>query len=536
MTPELGVVGINEWGKNLARCFRDLGALGCVCDSNRQRLEDARQLFPDVRSTTSFTQLLADRSITRVALAVPASQHFELARAALQAGKDVLVEKPLCLRSAEARDLVQLAASSERVLMVGHVLRYHACVRRLEELVSSGQIGDLLTINSQRLSCGRVRETESVLWSLGPHDISLILALAGAMPREVHATATCHLRPGRADAASCTLEFESGLLAQAHVSWLHPHKEQKLTVIGSKATAVFDDTQPWANKLRLYRGYLATLDGVGHRSLEPAGEAIGVLEREPLAAECEHFLEACLRRTTPKTDGLEGARVVEVLERAEHSIARGSAARPAAAQCFLHPSAVVETLEVGRGTKIWHFSHVMPGARIGSNVVLGQNVFVAASAVVGDGVRVQNNVSIYDGVELDPEVFVGPSVVFTNVKYPRAEIRRRDQPARTVVRRGATIGANATIVCGVTLGRHCFVAAGSVVTDDVADYALVVGNPARQSGFVGRHGVPLRARGDAEYECPESGLRYRELERGKLRCLELDEDEPLSRLACVSST
>ncbi len=197
---------------------------------------------------------------------------------------------------------------------------------------------------------------------------------------------------------------------------------------------------------------------------------------------------------------------------------------------FAHPSACVdEPCAVGAGTRIWHFCHVMSGARIGRDCVLGQNVFVAGGAVVGDRVRVQNNVSIYDGVVIEDDAFLGPSCVLTNVSNPRAGIDRRGHFEATLVRRGATIGANATLVCGVTVGRHAFVAAGAVVTRDVPDYALVAGVPARPSGWMGRHGerlVPDPGGAPGAWICPVGGLHYQEGEGG-LRCLDLDEDVPL---------
>jgi UDP-2-acetamido-3-amino-2,3-dideoxy-glucuronate N-acetyltransferase len=197
---------------------------------------------------------------------------------------------------------------------------------------------------------------------------------------------------------------------------------------------------------------------------------------------------------------------------------------------FAHPSACIDQpCDIGEGTHIWHFCHVMSGARLGSGCVLGQNVFVAGGVVVGDRVRVQNNVSLYDGVEIEDDVFLGPSCVLTNVKSPRAGVSRRGRYERTRVRRGATIGANATIVCGVTIGRHAFVAAGAVVTGDVPDYALVMGVPGRRAGWMGRHGetlVPDPSGEAGAWRCPASGFRYRE-EDGALRCLDLDADAPL---------
>jgi UDP-2-acetamido-3-amino-2,3-dideoxy-glucuronate N-acetyltransferase len=196
---------------------------------------------------------------------------------------------------------------------------------------------------------------------------------------------------------------------------------------------------------------------------------------------------------------------------------------------FVHPTAVVdEGAQIGAGTRIWHFCHIMPTARIGERCNLGQNVFVDNNTVIGNGVKIQNNVSVYNGVILEDYVFCGPSMVFTNVINPRSEIERKDEFRQTLVKRGATIGANATIVCGVTIGRYALIGAGAVITRDVPDYALMVGVPARQVGWVSRHGHRLTERDDqGNWVCPQSGWRYREVEPGVLRCLDWPEDQPL---------
>jgi UDP-2-acetamido-3-amino-2,3-dideoxy-glucuronate N-acetyltransferase len=204
---------------------------------------------------------------------------------------------------------------------------------------------------------------------------------------------------------------------------------------------------------------------------------------------------------------------------------------------FAHPTAAIDQpCSIGEGTKIWHFSHVMRDARIGEGCVLGQNVFVANDVVIGDNVKIQNNVSVYAGVELEDDVFCGPSCVFTNVTNPRSQIVRRHLYERTLVRRGATIGANATIVCGVTIGRYAFIGAGAVVVDDVPDYALMLGVPARQRGWMSRHGHRLQANDrDGLLVCSESGWRYHETTIGVLRCLDWREDEPLPASEKVTS-
>jgi len=196
---------------------------------------------------------------------------------------------------------------------------------------------------------------------------------------------------------------------------------------------------------------------------------------------------------------------------------------------FAHPTACVdEPCTIGAGTQVWHFSHVMRDAILGERCILGQNVFIASGVRIGSNVKIQNNVSVYTGVELQDDVFCGPSCVFTNVTNPRSQIVRRRQYQRTLVRRGATIGANATIVCGATLGRYAFIAAGAVVRGDVPDYALMAGVPAVRKGWMSRHGHRLKDRGsEGILICPEKGWRYHEVEPGVLRCLDWPEDKPL---------
>jgi UDP-2-acetamido-3-amino-2,3-dideoxy-glucuronate N-acetyltransferase len=558
MKTGIAVLGCGHWGKNLVRNFHALGSLTLVCDPAQEGRATASQIAPGVAVSARFEDAMNDSRVDAIVIAAPAIEHYRLAKAALQAGKDVFVEKPLCLDEGEGDELVRMAENLGRVLMVGHLLQYHPCVRALHSLVATGDLGKLQYITSNRLNLGKIRREENALWSFAPHDISVIVSLAGGqLPEQVRCTGGDYLNHNVADTTLTALRFPNGVRAHVFVSWLNPFKEQKMTVVGSSGLAVFDDTKPWAEKLMVYRQYITWANGQVPTPNKIKGEPVVPPESEPLANECQHFLECCRDRRSPRTDGREGLVVLSLLQAAQRSLDAdgeavnplrpaqsrlpsgqpvpappGSAGAPAgassAADYFVHPTAVVDDgAVIGTGTKIWHFSHVMKGARIGERCVFGQNVNVDGGTIVGNNVKVQNNVSIYSGLEIEDDVFLGPSCVLTNVTNPRSQVNRHSLYERTLIRRGATIGANATVVCGVTVGRYAFVAAGSVVTRDVPDYALVVGNPARQTGWMSRHGHLLKADKDGVSTCPESGLRYQQIEGSRLRCMDLSEDQAL---------
>ena len=520
--PRVAVVGCGHWGRNLVRNFRELGALAAVHDPEPSTARSMAEQHGV--PAYSSADLLAEGSITAVAIAAPAAMHYSLASQALAAGKHVFVEKPLALELPEAEELCSLAAAGGRTLMVGHLLQYHPAFLKLKDMVRRGELGRLQYLYSNRLNLGRVRREENILWSFAPHDISMILSLVGDEPDEVSAVGAAYLHKTIADLTTTHLSFPGGEQAHIYVSWLHPFKEQKLVLVGDRAMAVFDDGQPWATKLRLYPHRIDWRDGKPQAAKADA-VAVPLDEAEPLRLECRHFLDCIAKRERPRTDGPEGLRVLRVLQAAQRSMDRGRAVRhqPAAtaglrsgdapaAPCrhdgvMIHDSACVdEPVEIGAGTRIWHFSHILAGCRIGRNCVIGQNVMIGPDVTVGDNCKIQNNVSLYKGITLEDGVFCGPSCVFTNVNTPRAEIERKDAFQPTHVARGATIGANATIVCGTRLGAYCFVAAGAVVTKDVPAHAMMAGVPARRIGWVSHAGERL----DADLICPRQGRRYRE--------------------------
>lgn len=530
MSASVAVVGNGYWGKNLVRNFFQLGALRTVCDGNAALLSEARTKYPTIETCSDYRDVLRNDDIRGVVIATPAVRHFDMARAALQAGKDVFVEKPLALNVTEGAELVELAASRSRILMVGHILQYHPAVRKLKELVKQGALGRLEYIYSNRLNIGKIRAEENILWSFAPHDISVLLSLLGEEPQVVTCEGGSYLGQDVADVTLGQFQFANGVRAHVFVSWLHPFKEQRLVVVGSEQMAVFDDTAQ--DKLVLYPHRVEWKDRVP-TAVKAEAVRVPVDAGEPLNLECREFLESMESRRTPLTDGREGLGVLRVLGACQEALTthkRISLSSPDAPlkPYFAHPTAVIdEPCEIGAGTKIWHFSHVLSGAKIGERCIIGQNCQVAGGVTMGNNVKVQNNVSIYAGAVIEDDVFLGPSCVLTNVTNPRSQVNRHSLYELTVIRRGATVGANATIVCGVELGRYSFVAAGAVVTKNVPDYALMVGNPARQLGWMSRHGHRLQAQGDGIMVCPESGFRYQEVEPGVLRCLDLDEDAPL---------
>jgi UDP-2-acetamido-3-amino-2,3-dideoxy-glucuronate N-acetyltransferase len=533
VSPNVAVIGNGYWGRNLVRNFFELGALRTVCDGNPLVEADVREKYPQLAFAREYSAVLADESIHAVVLATPAALHFEMAKRALESGKDVFVEKPLALSAREGSELVDLAARNRRILMVGHILQYHPAVRKLKALIDSGSLGRIDYVYSNRLNMGKIRTEENILWSFAPHDISVLLGLLGEEPESVTCDGGSYLSQRVADVTVSQFTFASGVRAHIFVSWLHPFKEQRLVVVGSEKMAVFDDTA--SHKLVLYPHRVEWKERVP-TALKADAEPVAIEATEPLRNECRHFLDCLVSRRSPLTDGREGLRVLRVLNACQEAL-EGRRVVMAQKAYFVHPTAMVDQpCEIGPGTKIWHFSHILKGARIGERCVFGQNCQVAENVVIGNNVKVQNNVSIYTGTEIEDEVFLGPSCVLTNVTNPRSQVNRHALYERTVIHRGATVGANATIVCGIELGRHSFIAAGAVVTKDVPDYALMVGNPARQTGWMSRHGHRLRDP-DAEgiMRCPESGFRYKEVEPGVLRCLDLDEASPLPEALSIGS-
>ncbi len=323
---EVAVVGIGGWGKNLARNYSQIpeANLRYICDLDQKKLDQAVRQYPGTRLTRDFNELLADPALNAIVIATTGPSHFPLCKQALQAGKDVYVEKPFVLEVGHAQELIKLAEQQQRLIMVGHLLEYHPVVNRLRDMIRNGELGQVYYVYAQRLNLGTVREDENALWNFAPHDISSILYMLGQEPTDVSARGQCYLQKDIEDVVFLSLNFGKKAMAHIQVSWLDPHKTRKITIVGSRKMAVFDDLE--ANeKLRIYdkgaqvsTDYDSFAEYVGLRFGDILVPYIKV--SEPLRLECLHFLECVKTRRKPVSDGYDGLRVVKVLDAAQRSL------------------------------------------------------------------------------------------------------------------------------------------------------------------------------------------------------------------------
>ena len=322
----VALIGAGYWGPNLARVFFRLPGcnLHTICDKRKERLDSIRASFPNINTTQDYRKLLGNPELEAIVVATEAQYHYEIAKECLLAGKHVLVEKPLALNSHECKDLIGIAKAKNRILMVGHLLEHHPAVRKLKELIDSGEIGKVYYIYSQRVNLGEIRRYENALWSFGPHDISVILYLLGEEPESVNALGESYLQENIQDVVFVNLHFKDKRMAQVHISWLDPHKIRKFTIVGSKKMVVFDDMES-SEKIKIYdKGadspgkYVSYGDSITLRIGDISIPKIDM--KEPLKIECQHFLECIRENKRPLSNGADGLRIVRVLEAAQKSM------------------------------------------------------------------------------------------------------------------------------------------------------------------------------------------------------------------------
>ena len=531
--PRLCVVGGGQWGQNHIRTLHGLDMLGGIVEVDAKRLEHFAELYPNAAQFPTLDEALK-AEFDGFTVATPAHTHFDLAARILRAGFSAMVEKPLALNANEAIALKDIADTAGQQLMVGHLMLFHPAIVKIKALIDNGKIGRVQYIYSNRINLGKVRTEENILWSFAPHDISIFQYLLGTTPIEVSSHGAAFLQPGVHDTTMTTLRYPGNIMCHNYVSWLHPFKEHRLVIIGSKGMLRFDDSSE-DKTLVFYEKGIDWIDGEPIKRDGPT-EQIAYGNGVPLTEELRYFAEN-LDGTIARADAKNAIEVLEILERATTSLQKEnndsaqktSGATSAAPRQNIAPSATLGTnvkvhdsayvdddVVIGDGTKIWHYSHVQSGTTIGRNCSLGQNINVGNGVTIGNRVLIQNNVSVYHGVELEDYVFCGPSMTFTNVLDPRAKYPQGSSAySKTLVKEGTSIGANATIVCGNTIGRHVFVAAGAVVTKDVPDYGFMIGVPARRQGWVTEGGERVPDDHVGIYECSKSGCRY-EISNGVL--------------------
>ena len=496
MNRKICVVGAGRWGTNHIKTLNGLGALAGIVESRENRREELKTLFPDVNLYHTVSEVPLD-DFDGFTVATPAETHVEVGSYLLEHGQHVLIEKPIALNTKDAGHLRDLAKKHNVNLMVGHVLLFHPAIIKIKELIDSGKIGKLEYIYSNRVNLGTVRTEENILWSFAPHDISIFEYFIGANPIDVVSRGGAFLTPGIHDTTMTSLTYPNNVVGHIFVSWLHPFKEHRMVMIGSKGMISFEDSSQEKEILFYEKG----IDWVQGEPIKRDGptEVIPYDKGFPLTNELQYFIDHLDGSKLEIADGQNAYDVLEVLEKATHSL-QGSSGEAASEETpeeddfFVHPTSEVDAgVTVGEGTKIWHYSHIQSGSSLGKHVSIGQNVNVGNNVKIGNSVKIQNNVSVYEGVELEDYVFCGPSMVFTNVQRPRSEFPQRGTEfyAKTLVKKSASIGANATIVCGSTIGEYAFIGAGTVVTRDVPAFALVVGNPGKLIGWVDKQGHKL---------------------------------------------
>lgn len=505
MEKKVCVVGAGRWGTNHIKTLNGLGVLGGIVESRDDRRDELQELFPDVPLFNTVTDVPLD-DFDGFTVATPAETHVDVGSYLLENGKHVLIEKPIALNTKDALHLKQLADKNEVNLMVGHVLLFHPAIIKIKELIESGKIGKLQYIYSNRVNLGTVRTEENILWSFAPHDISIFEYFIGANPVEVVSRGGAFLTPGIHDTTMTTLTYPDNVVGHIFVSWLHPFKEHRMVIIGSGGMISFEDSSQEKDILFYEKG----IDWIQGEPITRDGptEVIPYEKGFPLTNELQYFLDHLDGSKIEIADGQNAYDVLDVLEKATISLqgkANGVKQEDASSKkFFLHATSEVDAgVDVGEGTKIWHYSHIQSGSTLGKNVSIGQNVNVGNNVKIGNSVKIQNNVSVYEGVELEDYVFCGPSMVFTNIQRPRSEFPQRGTEfyAKTLVKKSASIGANATIVCGTTIGEYAFIGAGTVVTKDVPAYAMVVGNPGRIIGWVDKKGFKLTFDASGLSEC-----------------------------------
>jgi UDP-2-acetamido-3-amino-2,3-dideoxy-glucuronate N-acetyltransferase len=513
---KIAVIGAGKWGKNHVKTLYNMGQLAAIIEANETIRNSFKENYPEIPTFSTIDEKGA-LDFLGYTIAAPAVYHFELAKTLLEHNKHILVEKPITLCSKEAALLNKIAKERKLVITTGHLLLFHPAFREMKACIKEGKLGNIQYIYSNRLNLGTIRTKENSLWSFAPHDISLFQYLTESYPTHIHSEGGAFIQPHIHDTTLTTIKYPNNITSHIFVSWLHPFKEHRFVLIGSKGMLTFEDSSKDKQLLFYQKG----VDWVNGEPIKREGptETITYEEAQPLTLEMQHFIDCIEGKVVNNLiNGEKGQEVLEILEKADASLhskePETKLSNPVDNKypnVKIHESAYVDNnTTIGKNSKIWHFSHIQNNVNIGESCIIGQNVNIANNVTIGNFCKIQNNVSVYEGVEIEDYVFCGPSMVFTNIinprcKYPQAESQHYK---KTRIKTGASIGANATIVCGITIGAHALIGAGSVVTKDVPNYAIITGNPGRISGWMSEGGIKLNFNEKNEAYCKKSKKSY----------------------------
>ncbi len=523
---QIAVIGCGKLAKELIKVFNELGVLKSVCDANISNLSCHDENLNNLQTSTSFDDILMDPSITGIVIAHPFENHGDLARKALIAKKHVYLCRPLVVVDETKKELLSLAKMHNRILMVGKNLSKYPAYTFLKEIVSSGELGTLKSIYSSRLSTGAIGHDENILWSFSPQYISMIIGLAGQMPEFVAATGANYYHSNMADLTSSFMHFPSGLRAHSFVSWLHSEKEQKLVLVGDKKIAVFHHKQTPGQKLYIYPHQISWDTNIPVPQKTKA-DIVNIYPNELLHDDCQSFLNKITDQSTYAEISKEGEHVLEVLNasqlsanqdgkkiylsRDQHPI-KGYATSPVFDPLLMEDRVgkIITFVDIKKSLKPEFMASYQFQDDIQRASQENEVSFLPFQHLTedGKGCRINNNISIYKDLILESELHNHSSQDFSTTHAEDSLTSARNDVQLTIIKKGATLGANCTIARGRTVGEYAYVGAGAVVLDDVPAHALVVGNPAKIKGWLCRCGNRLRFSRDDKSSCASCLFRY----------------------------
>ncbi len=477
----VAIIGCGYWGSNLIRVFAqsEQAHLHTCCDLEDSKLKKVKTIYPYVNIATDYQHVLANPEIHAVVIATPVLSHYKLAKLALLSDKHVLIEKPMTFDSKEAQELIELAKQKNKIIMIDHTFEYEPAIRKIKEIVKSGELGDIYYIKANWLNLGLLQPDVNVVFDLAPHIFSIINYITDREPIGVRATGESYVHNNHLEEmANLIVKYPDKIIANINVSWLEPYKARTLIIIGSRKMLVFDLLQPQEQVKIFDKGVDINADNrISYRSGDVYSP--NVPPREPLKEMADHFITCIKENKKPLSSGEKGLLVVKLIESACKSLDNNGEE--------------VEINKIGNSNVKLKENVKIPqpnlvnlyGCEIGENTKIGAFVEIQKNAKIGKNCKISSHSFICEGVTIEDDVFIGHGVKFINDKYPKATINGNLQTEKdwrvipTFIKQGASIGTNSTILCGLTIGENAIIGAGSVVTKDVPPNSIVYGNPAR---------------------------------------------------------